>query len=624
MFFGMGYPVSPSGAGMIVYIIGVFYMFAGIAIVCDEFFVPALDELTAWTGVSDDVAGATFMAAGGSAPELFTSLIGTFKESAVGFGTIVGSAVFNVLFVIGMCAIFSKELLVLTWWPLARDSSYYALSLLVLAIFFNDKEIQFWEALILLGMYGGYVFVMKNNKKLYTYLDAKLNKNAKIEPGDGGAQEKTSRGIGGPNIFLKPGNFRAGVLSHLLQDKGFVDRMSRAVVSRIHVGGNLRETFNKIDKDGSGFIDTGELILLLKELEIPHGDSDVTSALETIDTSHDGKISFEEFSVWYGKAETKINNQIADAFAEIDSDGNGFIEKANLDSLINKLGHDEKAGHTKFNIDVVWEEATSVVGGTGDKNKLNREDFKKWYEQSLFYSEKVDNITKEAADTTDAGDGGDDEDSEPLDVSFPEGTWARVNYILLAPLVLSLWLTVPDVRAEGNKKKFAIAFIGSICWIGVYSFLMVEWATMLGKEMGIPDTVMGLTFLAAGTSIPDLLTSVIVARQGHGDMAVSSSIGSNIFDVLVGLPFPWLMYCIVDPSDLGGKVEVQADSLFLSILILFLMLVAVIMTIKLNKWRMTKGLGFTMFVLYAVFVTQDLLRSFGALPSCFIKNCDEI
>jgi len=45
---------------------------------------------------------------------------------------------------------------------------------------------------------------------------------------------------------------------------------------------------------------------------------------------------------------------------------------------------------------------------------------------------------------------------------------------------------------------------------------------------------MGLTFLAAGTNIPDLITSVVVARQGHGDMAVSSSIGSNIFDVTVG------------------------------------------------------------------------------------------
>ena len=55
---------------------------------------------------------------------------------------------------------------------------------------------------------------------------------------------------------------------------------------------------------------------------------------------------------------------------------------------------------------------------------------------------------------------------------------------------------------------------------------------------------MGLTILAAGTSVPDLLTSVIVAKQGFGDMAVSSSIGSNIFDVLVGLPLPWLAFSL--------------------------------------------------------------------------------
>ena len=53
-------------------------------------------------GISEDVAGATFMAAGGSAPELFTSMIGVFIAfSDVGIGTIVGSAVFNILFVIG-------------------------------------------------------------------------------------------------------------------------------------------------------------------------------------------------------------------------------------------------------------------------------------------------------------------------------------------------------------------------------------------------------------------------------------------------------------------------------------------------------------------------------------------
>jgi len=45
---------------------------------------------------------------------------------------------------------------------------------------------------------------------------------------------------------------------------------------------------------------------------------------------------------------------------------------------------------------------------------------------------------------------------------------------------------------------------------------------------------MGLTLIAAGTSVPDLITSVIVARKGLGDMAVSSSLGSNLFDICVG------------------------------------------------------------------------------------------
>ena len=122
---------------------------------------------------------------------------------------------------------------------------------------------------------------------------------------------------------------------------------------------------------------------------------------------------------------------------------------------------------------------------------------------------------------------------------------------------------------------------------------------------------MGLTFLAAGTSIPDLLTSVIVARAGEGDMAVSSSIGSNIFDVLVGLPFPWLLFCSIK----GENVRVGADSLFLSILILFLMLAAVIGTVAINKWRMTKCLGCFMFFLYFLFVAQDLGRTYGYLPN---------
>ena len=96
----------------------------------------------------------------------------------MGFGTIVGSAVFNVLFVIGMCALFSKELLELTWWPLFRDCTYYLISLVVLATFFGvdyyggaegtygENFIEWWESLILFVMYLGYVTVMKFNVQL--------------------------------------------------------------------------------------------------------------------------------------------------------------------------------------------------------------------------------------------------------------------------------------------------------------------------------------------------------------------------------------------------------------------------------------------------------------------------
>ena len=66
------------------------------------------------------------------------------------------------------------------------------------------------------------------------------------------------------------------------------------------------------------------------------------------------------------------------------------------------------------------------------------------------------------------------------------------------------------------KNWFVITFLGSIVWIAGYSYLMVWWATVAGKVIGIPDTVMGLTFLAAGTSVPDLITSVLVAKQGKG------------------------------------------------------------------------------------------------------------
>merc|ERR1712232_281488 len=150
------------------------------------------------------------------------------------------------------------------------------------------------------------------------------------------------------------------------------------------------------------------------------------------------------------------------------------------------------------------------------------------------------------------------------------------------------------------------AFVLSIGWIGVYSYFMVSWAETIGETVGIPSYIMGLTFLAAGTSVPDLLSSVIVARMGKGDTAVSSSIGSNIFDILVGLPIPWIIYCIV-PSK-PNFVKVGAQGIGVSIGILILMIVLIILTIHFNGWKLTKWAGYMMFVFYGIFLIQQILR----------------
>ena len=160
---------------VVLHIIGMIYMFVALAIVCDEFFVPALSVIIDKLKISEDVAGATFMAAGGSAPELFASLIGLFfARNNVGIGTIVGSAVFNILFVIGMCAIVSKKALHLTWWPLFRDVSFYSISLILLIVFFRDTYIHWHEAFILFICYLLYVLFMKFNVNIEVFVKTKI------------------------------------------------------------------------------------------------------------------------------------------------------------------------------------------------------------------------------------------------------------------------------------------------------------------------------------------------------------------------------------------------------------------------------------------------------------------
>ena len=187
----------------------------------------------------------------------------------------------------------------------------------------------------------------------------------------------------------------------------------------------------------------------------------------------------------------------------------------------------------------------------------------------------------------------------PVTSGFSGGIASKIFCAIKLPLTIPMALTIPPVMKTGWRSFYPLTFVMSLLWITVFAYCMVWWATMVCTVSGLSQSTMGITFLAAGTSVPDLITSVIVARAGHGDMAVSSSIGSNLFDVTVGLPLPWLLFSLFN---LVPSVAVSSAGIACQIGMLFLMLIAVILSIVAFKWRMTKPMGLVMMALYAAFL----------------------
>jgi len=623
---------------VILYILGILYTFLALAIVCDEFFVPALEELSGphRMNLSMDVAGATLMAAGGSAPELATSLIGTFKQSEIGFGTIVGSAVFNVLFVIGMCSILANEVLTLTWWPLFRDTLYYTMGLVMLAVFtgYNTpNEIELWESCVLFALYIGYIILMWQNQNLYMKITGETledpDEDNKDNNGDddnrvtsnGSANgnnddqkngrsgltkqssetsvksskshgsrasrlsgRNTSETSAGANCvhFLWQGNFRAGILKLLKDPDSWADTAGTGMVAKII--GDADHVFEQVDIDGNGHIDGEELQRLFDLLECHATPGELREVFVELDTNGDGVVSRKEFTAWYRRSEDRIMSQVQHVFDQIDVDKSNSIDKDELKTLLATLDPNVSDEDVQSALEEMYKH--------GDPNQITFEEFSDWYKQSLIF-EKQKQLIKEDSQ------GVWENVCPPMGGSVREWVW----YIISLPLVAALTLTIPDVQRPGNGKWCVVSFLMSIAWIGAFSYFMVEWAENIGDRFAIPDELMGLTVLAAGTSVPDLLSSVIVARRGQGDMAVSSSVGSNIFDILVGLPVPWLIYSAVNN---GQRILIKSEGLFRSLLILIGMLVLVIGSIHCQGWKLTKILGGVMFLFYLCFLAQAI------------------
>ena len=402
--------------GVALHLLFSVHIFCALTVVCEDYFVASLNRITACLKLEPDVAGATFMAVGSSAPTLFISIISIFfTEGDIGLGTIVGSTIFNTLFIISLCGCAVSVSLKLLWYPIIRDSTMYMLSVLILIVTLYDQRVHWYEGLAFVFSYSLYIVVICNNSRIEAWC------------------------------------FKT------------------------------------------------------KHRLVPRGEDEADDDEE------------EEYS----REEEKSMKAVEDAI------------------------HEEEA-------------------------------------------------------------------SPHSPLKPPCGTWARLVWLFTLPSIFLFYVTIPDCRQKQWKKFYLVTFTASTLWMGLLSYFLVWMVAIIGYTYSIPECAMGMTFLAAGSSLPDAISSLIVVRQGNADMAVSNCIGSNVFDMLC-LGIPWLLKTtVIDPN---STVRIQSENIFFITFILLASIVVTVLLLFLNKWKLDQKIGVIFLVAYLLFL--GVATFIETLPCCF-------
>eukprot|EP00997_Jenningsia_sp_PLL12_P006064 NODE_2606_length_894_cov_115.924260_g2142_i0.p1 GENE.NODE_2606_length_894_cov_115.924260_g2142_i0~~NODE_2606_length_894_cov_115.924260_g2142_i0.p1 ORF type:complete len:226 (-),score=70.29 NODE_2606_length_894_cov_115.924260_g2142_i0:64-741(-) len=202
-----------------------------------------------------------------------------------------------------------------------------------------------------------------------------------------------------------------------------------------------------------------------------------------------------------------------------------------------------------------------------------------------------------------AEEAGDEEEEDESPFTPPKGP-KIIPWLLSLPFIVLFKLTIPDCSKERWKKWYAVSFLSSILWIAVISYLMVEFGIKLGRCLHFSTNVMGLTLLAAGTSVPDALSSITVAKMGKGNMAVSNAIGSNVFDILLGLGLPWLLSGVLVRHK---PLPISTEGIVTYVCMLFGVLIVFLLMIRSTNWILKVWQGYVLFGVYIGFGCVSLV-----------------
>ncbi|XP_045151196.1 sodium/potassium/calcium exchanger 3 [Echinops telfairi] len=507
---------------VVLHVLCAMYMFYALAIVCDDFFVPSLEKICEQVrSLSELLFGPRILAWGESSQLTWVFVSGVFiTKGDVGVGTIVGSAVFNILCIIGVCGLFAGQVVALSSWCLLRDSIYYTMSVIALIMFIYDEKVSWYNACI-------HQCFERRTKGAGNMVNGLAN-NAEIDD---------SSNCDATVVLLKKADFHRKAS-----------------------------------------------VIMVDELlsEYPHQLSFSEAGLRIMITSH-----FPPKTRLSMASRMLINER---------------------QRLINSRACANGESEVAIKIPIKH----TVENGTGPSNTLDR---------------SVNGTRRDDAEARHEMDNENDEDEEEEDEEEgpytpfdpPSGKLEIVKWIFTWPLSLVLYFTVPNCNKPRWEKWFMGTFASSTLWIAAFSYVMVWMVTIIGFTLGIPDVIMGITFLAAGTSVPDCMASLIVARQGMGDMAVSNSIGSNVFDILIGLGLPWALQTLA--VDYGSYIRLNSRGLIYSVGLLLASVFVTVFGVHLNKWQLDKKLGGGCLFLYGVFLCFSIMTEFNVFTFVNLPMC---
>ena len=195
-------------------------------------------------------------------------------------------------------------------------------------------------------------------------------------------------------------------------------------------------------------------------------------------------------------------------------------------------------------------------------------------------------------------------------VAYFSGYFSRgIGLVLLCIFVIYMITTVrqmknhpsEDCGEEENEKSFGmnifLLVIGAAL-IAVGANLLVENGTLIAKALGVPESVIALTFVALGTSLPELVTAITSLVKGHGALSLGNVIGANLFNLVLvsGVSVSLAPFSVPQSAVLFG----HNASLVLDIPVMFA--VMLLLTVPpLIRGRLSRIQGILLLMIYMVF-----------------------